>query len=116
MEKLCNECNNYQYYDIPASFEIARHLYNIIFCDFIDNGDTFGLHDNIKLEIKIALKMKDDDGNVISLTKRQVKNTFYHELFHAFNYYYNTEQDEALAQTFANFMQEFDITKQYNLS
>ena len=33
------------------------------------------------------------------------------ELFHAFNYYWNNEADEALAQTFANFMREFELTR-----
>lgn len=41
----------------------------------------------------------------------QIENTFWHELFHVFNFYFNTEQDEALAQTFANFMCEYLATK-----
>ena len=43
--------------------------------------------------------------------KEQIKNTFWHELFHAFNYYWDNDEDEALAQVFANFMREFEITK-----
>lgn len=52
------------------------------------------------------------DGKIIQLTSEQIKNTFWHELFHAFNFYWNNETDEALAQTFANFMREFELTKE----
>ena len=45
------------------------------------------------------------------LEEGQIENTFWHELFHVFNFYFNTEQDEALAQTFANFMCEYLATK-----
>lgn len=30
-------------YDIPSKVRIANHWYKVILCDFIDNGDTFGL-------------------------------------------------------------------------
>lgn len=56
--------------------------------------------------------MKNDDGEVIHLTEEQIKNSFWHEMFHAFNYYYNNNQDESLAQTFANFMREYELTKE----
>lgn len=41
-------------YDIPSKVRIANHWYKVILCDFIDNGDTFGSHCNLKLEIKVA--------------------------------------------------------------
>lgn len=36
---------------------------------------------------------------------------FIYTATHVFNFYFNTEQDEALAQTFANFMCEYLATK-----
>ena len=37
----------------------------------------------------------------------QLRNTFYHELFHVFQFYYNNEFNEIQAQVYANFMCEF---------
>lgn len=99
-------------YDIPSKFRIANHDYTVKLCEFIDDGDTFGSHCNLKLEIKVAERMKNDDGEIIDLTEEQIKNSFWHEIFHAFNYYYNNQQDESLAQVFANFMRKFELTKQ----
>ena len=99
-------------YNIPSKVRIANHWYKVILCDFIDNGDTFGSHCNLRLEIKVAECMKNDDGETIYLTEEQIKNSFWHEMFHAFNYYYNNKQDESLAQTFANFMREYELTRE----
>ena len=35
-------------------------------------------------------------------------NTCWHEIFHVFNYHMNNETDETIAQSFANFMREFE--------
>lgn len=99
-------------YGIPSKFRIANHYYNVELCQFIDNGDIFGIHDNLKLLIQVAECMKEDDGEVIHLTEEQIKNSFWHEVFHAFQYYYCNKQDESLAQTFANFMREFELTQE----
>lgn len=99
-------------YGIPSKFRIANHYYNVELCQFIDNGDSFGIHDDLKLLIQVAECMKEDDGEVIHLTEEQIKNSFWHEVFHAFQYYYCNKQDESLAQTFANFMREFELTQE----
>lgn len=39
------------------------------------------------------------------MSDEQLRNTFYHELFHVFQFYYNNEFNEA--QVYANFMCEF---------
>lgn len=62
---------------------------------------------DVELVIKIARKVKLEKGDVISLTDEQIKNSFWH----AFNFYWNNGTDEALAQTFANFMREFELTR-----
>lgn len=107
-------CDFYELYNIPHTCRIANHLYNIQLEEFIedDNGDTiYGYHSDAELVIKVAMKVKLERGDIISLTSEQIKNSFWHELFHAFNYYWNNETDEALAQTFANFMREFELTR-----
>ena len=83
-------------YGIPSKFRIANHYYNVELCQFIDNGDSFGIHDNLKLLIQVAECMKEDDGEVIHLTEEQIKNSFWHEVFHAFQYYYCNKQDESI--------------------
>ena len=101
--------------EIPKRFKIANHEYKVIVEDFVydSNGETiFGLHDPVKLEILVATKMRRGD-EIIELTDEQVYNSWYHELFHAFNFFWDNGGDESLAQSFANFMREFESTKQY---
>ena len=59
-------------------------------------------------ELEICIRVKDD-GKI--LPEEIIRNTFYHELFHVFNYYYNNETSETLAQVFANFMAEYNQSK-----
>lgn len=101
--------------EIPKRFKIANHEYNIIVQDYVYdcNGEQlYGYHDPVKLEIRIATKMKRGE-EVIDLNEEQIANTFWHELFHAFNFFWDNGGDESLAQTFANFMREYDSTKKF---
>lgn len=105
-------CDLYQYYNIPHSFRIANHDFEVIIQDFVElDGDyVYGTFSSSKQQILVATKIKVE-GEQINLTDECIRNSFYHELFHAFNYFWNTDTDEGLAQTFANFMREFEITK-----
>lgn len=105
----------YKQYNIPRSFSLANHIHSVIIEDVVyddDNVSVYGIFSDAELLIRVARKIILSNGKTILLNEEQVKNTWYHELFHAFNYYYNTETNEALAQTFANFMREYEITKQ----
>lgn len=107
-------CDYYQLYDIPHTFIIARHQYDVEICEFVRDDDgsyLYGDHSDVELTIRVALRMKCGE-NIVSLTREQIKNSFWHEVFHAFNFYYNNRQDESLAQTFANFMCEFELTRE----
>ena len=100
--------------EIPKRFKIAGHDYKIIIENIVydyDKESVFGYHDNVKLEIRIAKRVLIGSETIV-LTPTQIENTFFHELFHAFNYYWNNEQDESLAQVFSNFMCEFERTKE----
>lgn len=92
---------------LPTQFKIANHTFSVIqYSDlYIDNDWVYGCFSYKNLEIGIRIK---DGDNLIS--EEIIRNTFWHELFHAFNYLWNTEVDEALAQSFANFMREFEST------
>ena len=107
-------CDYYQLYNIPRTFTIARHQYDVEICEFVRDDDgsyLYGYHSDVELTIRVALRMKCGE-NIVSLTREQIKNSFWHEVFHAFNVYYNNRQDESLAQTFANFMCEFELTRE----
>lgn len=50
---------------------------------------------------------ENEDFPWVTVSDEQMRNTFYHELFHAFQFYFNNEFNEAQAQVYANFMCEF---------
>ena len=99
---------------IPDSFKIAGITFKVDKVDNIKNGSRYGEFNDCNNTIKIANRVLIDDvwTEVPELNKL---NTFYHALMHAFNYYYNNECSESLAQVFANFMIEFEQTKNENL-
>ena len=103
-------------FDIPDRFQVAGHPYQIIKKQFVKDDDddaVFGLHDMISNKIFLAQEFPLGESSY-KFEEHQKMNTFWHELFHAFNYYMNNEQDETLAQSFANFMCEFLKTAEYD--
>lgn len=95
--------------DIPRSFKIANDEHHVEILDRVegsDGDDIYGDYNSAKSLIRIA---KTIDG--VELSTEKILNTFYHELMHVFQFYFNNETDEAQAQSFANFMREFDSTK-----
>ena len=103
-------------FEIPDSFQVAGHPYKIVKKQFVKDDDddaVFGLHDMISNRIYLAQEFPLGESSY-KFEEHQKLNTFWHELFHAFNYYMNNEQDETLAQSFANFMCEFLKTAEYD--
>lgn len=97
---------------IPKTFKLAGLAFNVEFVDNLKNGDNYGEYVDVTHTIKLANKVKIDD--IWIDVPIEIKwNSFWHELFHIFNYYWNTEFDESLAQTFANFMTEYLQSKRY---
>lgn len=96
------------YYQLYNTFIIARHQYDVEICEFVRDDDgsyLYGDHSDVELTIRVALRMKCGE-NIVSLTREQIKNSFWHA------FYYNNRQDESLAQTFANFMCEYELTRE----
>ena len=87
---------------LPMPFYIDDELY-------LEDDPVYGLFDYLNSEISIRIKKLDHT----LCDKEQVFNSFWHEVFHAFNYLYNNEMNESLAQVFANFMREFQSTVKY---
>ncbi len=95
--------------EIPSRFKIANTEITVKIVDHTYNNN-YGNWEDVMSTITVAHKIKIDD-EYIELTDEQMLNTFYHELFHAFNWFWNNKCDEALAQSFANFMREYEATK-----
>lgn len=93
---------------VPKQFRLACHTFDVI---INEEGNYFGQFCISKNRIDLNLKIRFEDETV-EVSKEAFINTFWHELMHVFNYFYNTETDEGIAQSFANFMCEFLETKQ----
>ena len=91
--------------NIPESFKIANQTITVEIVKSIDNND-YGYFCDATNTIVLAKTLKVND-NIINLTQEQIKNTFWHEVFHAFQFYFNNKYDEAQSQVYANFMCEF---------
>ena len=87
-----------------------RICLNELSCDIIIK--KIYVKKKIKREIKIARRIKED--NVIyNIQEDEILNTFWHEVFHSFQYYWNNKCDEDFAQVLSNFMCELEQTKEY---
>ena len=97
---------------IPKKFKIANQEYTVKLVEYLDDRN-FGEFDSIRAEIRIAKKVRSPyDDELCELSEEQILNSFWHELFHCFNWHWDTDADESLAQSFANFMREFESTKE----
>lgn len=100
---------------IPKNFVIANMPHKVVLeHSAVDsNGDcVFGYYRSVDGNIVLGEYVLDKKSSKeFQVPDEQIKNTFYHELFHAFNFYWNNEFSEELAQTFSNFMREYESTK-----
>ena len=97
---------------LPSKFKIANQEYTVRIVDSLDDRN-FGEFDCVLAEIRIARQVRSSyDEDYYDLSEEQILNSFWHELFHCFNWHMNTECDETIAQSFANFMREFESTKE----
>lgn len=93
---------------IYKTFKIANQVIQTKIVNSLEGG-AYGKFNDAKNQITLAKTVEIDD-EVVELTPNQIENTFFHELMHVFQYYYNNEYDEAQAQVFANFMCEMLAT------
>lgn len=91
---------------IPETFTLGCHTFKVQLYEELYDDPLYG-HDEQVIRIKIF------KHNGEPLSKECILNTYYHELFHAFNYLWNTGGDESLASTFAMLMCEYETTKKY---
>lgn len=97
--------------NIPNEFKIAGgKTIKVIQKDILEDG-RFGVFSPARNEIELGRKV-EEENEVYDQTDEDMERTFYHELIHSFQWYYNTEFSEEMAQTFSNFLYEFMHTKQ----
>ena len=104
-------------FQIPDRYTIGGQEYKVIQQEIVkdeNNDPVFGLHSPVEAKIAIAHKFPITDSLKHSFTKDQIVNSFFHEMFHSFNFMMNNEQEEVIAQSFANFMCEFLKTAKYD--
>ena len=98
---------------IPKQFNCAGFTIKVEIEDHL-NGNNYGYFcdatNTIKLARTVDVEGAENIGKV-TLTEQQIQNTFYHEVMHVWQFYFNNQYDEAQAQVFANFMSEFIRTK-----
>lgn len=103
-------------FEIPDRYTIGGQEYTVVKKDIVRDSDddaVFGLHNPFEAKLSIAEGYPTPTGTH-PLSKDQIMNSFFHELFHSFNFMTNNEQEEWIAQSFANFMCEFLKTASYD--
>lgn len=96
---------------IPNKFKVAGFEISVTFEDKLDDNN-YGYWNDVSNTIVLAKQISLKNGELTPLTDRQIKNTFYHELCHAFQFYSGKKYCETECNIFANFMLEFEETKQ----
>lgn len=88
---------------IPKEITILKHTVKVKIVDILD--DKFGEFGPVNSEIKIARYAFSNDEKV-ALSEVQILHTFWHEVFHVFQWFYEGEYNEGQSQTYAGFMLE----------
>ena len=95
---------------IPDKFKLAGFDVTVDKVEKTDDNN-YGYWDDVNNTIVIAKNISMKNGELTPLSDRQIKNTFYHELYHAFQFYSGREYSEVECNIFDIFMLEFDETK-----
>lgn len=88
---------------IPKEITILKHTIKVRIVDILDG--EFGKFDPVNNEIKIAQYALSNHKEV-AFSEIQVLHTFWHEVFHVFQWFYEGEYNEGQSQTYAGFMLE----------
>lgn len=93
---------------IPSEFELAGIKFKVIEKESIKDDDTelYGEFDTNKNTITLAKTIYNEE-----VTPQTKLNTFYHELAHILQYYYNNGLDESFAQSVGNLLMQYSQTK-----
>ena len=95
---------------IPDKFKVAGFDITVKKEKKTDDNE-YGFWDDVNNTIVIAKNISLKNGELTALSERQMENTFYHELYHSFQFYSGREYSEVECNIFANFMLEFNETR-----
>lgn len=90
----------------PEKFEIGGQVITVRIEDHDLRDNRFGYYDSVKEEIVIFKQVEGENG-LVNLTESQLVDSWWHELFHAFQYHSKTETSETESATYASFMTQF---------
>lgn len=95
---------------IPKSFKFAGMEFTVSIVDSLEDEDgyIYGDFDTNTCEIRIAKKCGDEP-----VCEQTMINTYYHELAHALQYFYENKLDESFAQSVGNLLMQYNQTVVY---
>lgn len=93
--------------EIPSKFKIGGQEFKVeivpILLDSETDEEIYGCFNYTPPLIKLAKTVYGEE-----VPKNQMVSTFRHELIHCFQYMFEAETDERLAQVFAGFLDEYE--------
>ena len=91
---------------LPSEFKCAGNTIKVQLVEKTHNNN-YGNWCDATNTITIAKTVELEDKTVVRLTEDQITNTFWHELIHCFQFYFDNSYSEAQSQVYANFMCEY---------
>lgn len=77
---------------LPDKFKIANQEITVVMEDSLPNNN-FGYFCDATNTIKLAKTIDTSYEGKVSMNDEQLRNTFYHELFHVFQFYFDNRID-----------------------
>ena len=91
---------------LPSEFKCAGNTIKVQLVEKTYNNN-YGNWCDVTNTITIAKTIELEDKTVVELTEDQITNTFWHELLHYFQFYFDNSYNEAQSQVYANFLCEY---------
>lgn len=91
--------------DFPKNYTINGQHISVEIVESLKDND-YGDYSDALERIRIAKTLIEDD-KIIKLSKMQMENTFWHEVYHSFQFHCGKELNEVEASLFAGMMVEF---------
>ena len=94
---------------IPNEFSLAGMNFKVEEVDSLKDENEISLYGQFNNNKCIIYLANNVDGEQV--TTQSKINTFYHELAHILQYYYNNELDESFAQCIGNMLMQYNQTR-----
>lgn len=94
---------------IPNEFSLAGMNFKVEEVDSLKDENEISLYGQFNNNKCIIYLANNVDGEQVTIQSKI--NTFYHELAHILQYYYNNELDESFAQCIGNMLMQYNQTR-----